>query len=99
MGVNRVMSNIEKIGEKKKNTFEIHIFDALGFPQARSESFTVKDIVDQYRKDLENHEVNVFASKYSLNIKELTDHQILISILSSVRNTINEHMNQLKSKE
>ena len=85
MGVNRVMSNIEKIGEKKKNTFEIHIFDALGFPQARSESFTVKDIVDQYRKDLENHEVNF----------NLSDHQILISILSSVRNTINEHITEL----
>ena len=80
------MSNIEKIGEKKKNTFEIHIFDALGFPQARSESFTVKDIVDQYRKDLEEHE---------LNVENLSDHQILISILWSVRNTINEHITEL----
>lgn len=72
--------------EKKKNTFEIHIFDALGFPKARSESFTLKDIVDQYRKDLEDHE---------LNVENLTDHQILISILSSVRNTINEHITEL----
>ena len=64
--------------EKKKNTYEIHIFDALGFPKAhvmsnrkneiKSKNFTVKDIVDQYRKDLEDHEVNVFASKYSLTL-------------------------------
>ena len=93
--LSRDIENLKYTEEKKKNTFEIHIFDALGFPQARSESFTVKDIVDQYRKDLENHEVNVFASKYSLNMKELTDHQILISILSSVRNTINEHITEL----
>jgi len=94
--LSRDIENLKYTEEKKKNTYEIHIFDALGFPKAhvmsnrkneiKSKNFTVKDIVDQYRKDLEDHE---------LNVENLTDHQILISILSSVRNTINEHITEL----
>ena len=86
--------------EKKKNTYEIHIFDALGFPKAhvmsnrkneiKSKNFTVKDIVDQYRKDLEDHE---------LNVENLTDHQILISILSISSDVISSCSQSVKHRQ
>jgi hypothetical protein len=61
------------------NTYEISIYNALGFPKAESNDFTIKDLIEQVRKDFNNSD------------KELpqTDKEILISILSFIRNGVN----------
>ena len=62
-------------------TYDIHIYDALGFPRAKTNRFSLDDIIFQYREDLKNH---------GLDVENLTDDKILISILSAIRNSINE---------
>ena len=63
------------------NTYKISIYNALGFPKAESELFTMADLIQQVRNDFENSD----------NSQELpkTNEQILISILAFVRNGVN----------
>ena len=62
------------------NTYEISIYNALEFPKAESNNFTITDLIEQVRIDFKNSD------------KELpdTNKEILIAILSYVRNGVNE---------
>ena len=64
----------------KMNTYKISIYNALGFPKAESNDFTITDLIAQVRKDFNNSDKDL----------PQTDKEILISILSFIRNGVNE---------
>jgi len=76
------------------NTYTIDIFNALGFPKAINKdfnnsndlkNFTMNDIVEQYKEDLKSHGLKV----------DLSNHKIVISLCSVLRENIDNSIKEL----